>query len=119
MPVKKVAPGLLVSIIFLFATAPLAFAHARLLSSTPPAGGTARGPSVVITLKFDSRVDSARSHLALKMPNGKIQSLKIMPAGASELDARSKLAPGKYTIRWQALSVDGHITRGEIPFIVR
>jgi methionine-rich copper-binding protein CopC len=53
------------------------------------------------------------------MPNGKIQSLKIMPAGASELDARSKLAPGKYTIRWQALSVDGHITRGEIPFIVR
>jgi methionine-rich copper-binding protein CopC len=27
-------------------------------------------------------------------------------------------APGKYRIRWQVLALDGHITRGDIPFIV-
>jgi len=35
------------------------------------------------------------------------------------LSARAQqLAPGKYTLRWQALAVDGHITRGEVPFTV-
>ena len=26
------------------------------------------------------------------------------------------LAPGAYRLRWQVLAVDGHITRGDIPF---
>jgi len=29
------------------------------------------------------------------------------------------LKPGEYQLRWQVLAVDGHITRGEIPFTVR
>ncbi len=105
--------------IFSFGFSPTAFAHARLVSSTPAAGGTAHGPTIAITLKFDSRVDGARSHLALMMPNGNIKPLTIVADGASELDSHSTLSPGKYTIRWQALSTDGHITRGEIPFVVR
>jgi hypothetical protein len=28
------------------------------------------------------------------------------------------IAPGDYKLKWQVLSVDGHITRGEIPFHV-
>jgi copper resistance protein C len=96
----------------------LAFAHAHLLSSTPQADETVNGPAVAIDLKFNSRVDSARSHLDLVMPDGKIQPLAISAPGDAELGAQTKLAPGKYTIHWQALSIDGHITRGEIPFIV-
>jgi hypothetical protein len=119
MPVKKAAVAALVCACCLFGFSATAFAHARLISSTPAAGGTAHGPSVAIMLKFDSRVDGARSHLALMMPNGNIKPLKIVADGASELDAHSTLSPGKYTIRWQALSTDGHITRGEIPFVVR
>ena len=116
---KKVAVAALVCACCLFGFSATAFAHARLISSTPAAGGTAHGHSVAIMLKFDSRVDGARSHLALMMPNGNIKPLKIVADGASELDAHSTLSPGKYTIRWQALSTDGHITRGEIPFVVR
>ncbi|MFI4981818.1 MAG: copper resistance protein CopC, partial [Nevskiales bacterium] len=26
--------------------------------------------------------------------------------------------PGAYVVRWQVLSVDGHITRGDVPFTV-
>jgi methionine-rich copper-binding protein CopC len=29
------------------------------------------------------------------------------------------LAPGSYTLRWQALSSDGHITHGQIAFTVK
>ena len=119
MPVKKAAVVALVCACFVFGFSPAAFAHARLVSSTPAAGSTAHGPGVAITLRFDSRVDGARSHLALMMPDGKIKPLKIVSDGASELDAHSTLPPGRYTIRWQALSTDGHITRGEIPFAVR
>jgi hypothetical protein len=34
---------------------------------------------------------------------------------AGEADA---LAPGDYVLHWQVLAVDGHITRGDIPFRV-
>ena len=28
------------------------------------------------------------------------------------------LSPGAYVLRWQVLAIDGHITRGDIPFVV-
>jgi len=37
----------------------------------------------------------------------------------NNLNAHATLKPGSYTLRWQALAPDGHITRGEIPFTVR
>ena len=26
--------------------------------------------------------------------------------------------PGRYVVRWQVLAIDGHITRGDVPFTV-
>jgi copper resistance protein C len=117
--VRKIALNTLVCLIALFGMSRMAFAHAHLVSSTPAAGRSVRGPMVAIDLKFDSRVDSMRSHLDLMMPNGKIMPLTIRAIGAAELGSQARLAPGKYAIRWLALSTDGHITRGEIPFTVR
>jgi methionine-rich copper-binding protein CopC len=34
------------------------------------------------------------------------------------LEANVTLAPGAYTLHWQVLAVDGHITRGNVPFTV-
>jgi methionine-rich copper-binding protein CopC len=31
----------------------------------------------------------------------------------------SGLAPGQYRLRWQVLAIDGHLTRGDIPFTVK
>jgi methionine-rich copper-binding protein CopC len=67
------------------------------------------------------RVDAARSRLELLMPDA---STIPLPAGeqpspdtlASKL---SGLKSGAYTIRWQLLAPDGHISRGEIPFTVK
>lgn len=104
----------------LFASSQLAFAHAVLVSSTPKIHGTVHGPDIDVDLKFNSRVDGPRSSLSLVLPSGTVQALPLLKQAApDELSARAQqLAPGKYILRWQALAVDGHITRGEVPFTV-
>ena len=98
-----------------------ASAHAIIVSSEPAAGAAvAKEDTVAIRLRFNSRIDHARSRLKLLAPDGAEQAL-TMPAGApaDELDAEAKaLSPGAWRLQWQVLSVDGHITRGEIPFTV-
>jgi copper resistance protein C len=108
------------SLVTLFALSPLALAHAILVASTPAARTTLRGPGVAVDLKFNSRVDGKRSRLVLVFPNGATQVLALVKQPApEELAARAELEPGAYTLRWQAVAADGHITRGEIPFKVQ
>jgi hypothetical protein len=99
----------------------IAFAHAVLVASTPSAHGSVKGPDVAIRLKFNSRIDGAHSRLYLVDSAGKVQTLVLTPQAAPDaLAAESiKLGSGAYTIRWQALAADGHITRGEIAFTVQ
>jgi copper resistance protein C len=97
------------------------FAHAVLVTSTPKAESTVNGPDLDIVLKYDSRVDAARSSLSLLAPDGKVKELTVGGQSAPEfLSAKAAgLAKGAYVLRWTALSSDGHITRGEIAFRVR
>ena len=46
--------------------------------------------------------------------------LKIAPDGPPNLlETTTNLeTPGAYVVRWQVLAVDGHITRGDVPFTV-
>lgn len=96
-------------------------AHAVLVASTPAAHETVKGPDVAIHLRFNSRIDGLRSRLLLADAAGKVRTLTLTPQKAPDtLDVESqKLSAGAYTIRWQALAADGHITRGEVPFMVR
>jgi copper resistance protein C len=97
----------------------LAFAHAVLMSSTPKAHETVHGPSLDIDLKFNSRVDGVRSSLSIVSADGSAKPLSLSKqVEPNELIARAQLPAGNYTLRWQALAVDGHITRGQIPFTV-
>ena len=76
------------------------------------------GPAT-INLKFNSKVDHARSRIALRA-NGAEATLPIDPASAADSVAvKAMLAPGDYVVRWQVLAVDGHITRGDVPFSVQ
>jgi methionine-rich copper-binding protein CopC len=98
----------------------VALAHAMLVSSTPAANATVHAGDAAIELRFNSRVDGARSMLMLVKPDGSTEKLTLdKQHGATMLNAHAALKPGKYTIRWQALAPDGHITRGEIPFTVQ
>ena len=96
----------------------MASAHAILLDSQPAARGMAPPGPARIVLRFNSRVDHARSRLALR-GGGQEQVLPVSPAGAADvLEAPADLLPGDWVLRWQVLAVDGHITRGDVPFRV-
>ena len=95
-------------------------AHAIVLDSVPAPGDAVPGPALEVMIQFNSRVDAARSQLVLERPDGSAAPLAILPQRSEDrLEAAvESLAPGDYTLIWQVLSVDGHITRGILPFSV-
>jgi methionine-rich copper-binding protein CopC len=94
-------------------------AHAIIVAAVPGPGEQVKGPDVPVELHFNSRIDRERSRLSLLRSSGKPE---IVPLAASAPDTLAGklqgLPPGSYHLRWQVLGVDGHITRGDIPFAV-
>jgi methionine-rich copper-binding protein CopC len=103
------------------AIATLAFGHAVLVEATPAANATVPGPDIMIQLRFNSRIDAARSRIDLVLPD---QSLRMAPLERQSSPATlsshiTGAGSGAYRLRWQVLAADGHITRGEVPFQVK
>jgi methionine-rich copper-binding protein CopC len=98
-----------------------ALAHAILVSSQPAINSTVSGPEVAVLLKYSSRVDLEHSTLTLLDPNGKVEKITINsePSPGSLSAKLTGLVKGAYVLRWQILAMDGHITRGTIPFQVK
>ena len=103
------------------AVAPVAAAaHAIVIASKPAVDAVVSGTSVPIELRYNSRIDQQRSRLTLVRPDGTSATLPLGAETAPDLltTSASGLAPGAYRLHWQVLSIDGHITRGDIPFTV-
>ncbi len=100
-----------------------ASAHAIVTASEPAAGAVLDALPARISVQFNSRIDPERSRLTLIGPDGASQALDITHSnGLARLEApapASRLAPGAWRLRWQVLAMDGHITRGDIPFTIR
>ena len=106
---------------FAFA-APAAFAHAQLEKAMPPVGGAVTSPAE-IRLKFSEGVEPHFSGIALTAADG-----AAAPLGAAKVDSgdptmfvapiAKPLAPGVYTVKWSAVSVDTHHTQGDFQFTV-
>jgi hypothetical protein len=98
-----------------------ALAHAVLVSSQPGANNTVSGPEVVVLLKYSSRVDLEHSTLTLLAPDGKVEKVAIKgePSPGLLSAKLTGLVKGAYELRWQVLAVDGHVTRGKVPFQVK
>jgi methionine-rich copper-binding protein CopC len=98
-----------------------ALAHAVLVSSTPQKNSAVSGPDITINLKYNSRVDGARSTLSLLKPDGTVEKIGAPAQVAPDVLSATGhgLAKGAYVLRWQVLATDGHITRGEVPFQVQ
>jgi len=98
-----------------------AYGHAIVISTTPGLRETVRGPDVPIKIRFNSRIDSKRSRLTLLAPDGKQTTLGIVEASSEDslISEAKGLKGGIYLLRWQVLALDGHISRGEVPFRVQ
>jgi copper resistance protein C len=98
--------------------ATVAWGHAILVASSPEANSIVSGPNIDISLKFNVRIDSARSVLRLVNDSRMERTLSLAPGKASNVVSATAtdVTPGKYKLAWQVLASDGHITRGEVPF---
>lgn len=98
-----------------------AVAHAILMESQPASLSTvAPGPARFV-LRFNSRIDRGRSRFELRGP-GVAAPLKLttpQPASPDTVAVDAPMTPGQWMLRWQVLAVDGHITRGDVPFTVK
>ena len=98
------------------------YAHAILVESQPASNARVKGEFLPIVLKFNSRVDQSRSTLVLEGPGQSTRNLKLKEDSSSPEKLLSEITnaqAGFYKVRWQVLSADGHITRGQISFEVQ
>ena len=96
-----------------------AHAHAILIKSDPAIDAAVKAGPIRIELRYNSRIDATRSLLTLRRPDQTQSTLPIEPGKYQDtLAASTDLPQGDYVLRWQVLAIDGHITRGDVPFTV-
>jgi methionine-rich copper-binding protein CopC len=97
-----------------------ALAHAIIVSAIPAAGATVSGPDIDLVFTFNVRVDASRSKLVLTAPDGSTSDIEILANDSPAVLAGhlTGLRAGAYSVRWQVLATDGHITRGDVSFAV-
>lgn len=119
MSIRKLFASAALSLSLACLASPAVHAHAIIVDSSPSVGTEVAGPDVAVTLHYNNRIDKERSRIAV-LAGEHATNLPIDKGGAPDvLTAKATgLAPGAYRIRWQVLALDGHITRGEIPFTV-
>ena len=113
---------MLLSLAALIALTGAAYAHAQLESASPPVGGTGESPAQ-ISITFSEGVEPKFSGVAVSGPGGAVPVGKasVAPGDNKVLVVKvgKKLAPGTYTVKWHAVSVDTHHTQGEFDFTVK
>lgn len=97
-----------------------AHAHAIVIEAEPKAGTSLPPASFAVMIRFNSRIDAARSTLVILDAKRAAIPLTL---DANDLPDRltarvPALEPGAYRFRWQVLALDGHITRGDVPFTI-
>lgn len=108
----------LAALVWLLSAGP-SWAHAILVESLPAIEAQIPPGDIAIRLRFNSRLDRGRSRLTLIRADRSTRILPIAPKGTDDLLlATVPLSPGTYIVRWQVLAIDGHITRGDVPFTV-
>ena len=95
-----------------------AAAHAILVDSTPAPLAHVKAGQLAVDFRYNSRVDAGRSKLVLLHNDDETRITQQDQTSPDHLRADLTLTPGDYTIAWQVLATDGHITRGRVPFTV-
>ncbi len=95
-------------------------AHAVVVKAQPALDQQVAAGPLAIRLEFNSRIDTERSKLELTASDGAKAEVPMDQGGDPNVvtATTAALAAGDYSLRWQVLAIDGHITRGDIPFTV-
>jgi methionine-rich copper-binding protein CopC len=97
-----------------------ALAHAHLDRSMPTAGSTLKDAPQEVTIWFTEAVEPKFSAIEVRDAKGaEVQdgAASGVAGNTAQLRVRLKpLAPGTYTVKWRALSVDTHRSQGDFTF---
>ena len=97
---------------------PPASAHAYPIIVSPPDGAAIKESPREVRIQFTEGVEIAFSQITVKGVKGEVVSqgkLRQLAEDTVAIDLKP-LAPGNYTVEWQVLSVDTHVTEGTLRF---
>jgi methionine-rich copper-binding protein CopC len=99
-----------------------ALTHLHLKASVPAADSTVKNAPSQILLIFSAHPEAALSRVQLMGPDSSAVTTGKPAAGSDSLSLTipisSKLADGRYTVRWRAAGRDGHPAAGDFAFTV-
>jgi copper transport protein len=111
--------ALLIAALTVLALPANAFAHATLLRTSPAFAQKLQASPHTVTLSFDQYVERVPYAIRLYSVHGELPVPKIRNEGRRLVATVPNLKTGGYTIRWHALSGDGHVVSGVFTFGVR
>jgi methionine-rich copper-binding protein CopC len=100
-----------------------ALAHAVLVKSVPAARATLAEPPTRVELWFNERLEPAYSRASVRNEAG--TQVDLRDVAVSTDDPRQLavslpvLVPGRYTVSFRVLSVDGHVVESKLTFTVK
>jgi copper resistance protein C len=101
---------------------PIILAHAIVVRRSPPEGGVAAGNIGKVDVWYDAGIRDSLAALAVVRDGGERvdkRDAAIDSADPAHVSVSvNPLTPGKYTVRYRALSADGHLVSGAWDFEV-
>ena len=101
----------------------LALAHAVLVKSVPAQRAALAEPPPRVELWFNERLEPAYSKASVTNEAGTQVDLRDVAVSAQDPRRLSlslpALAPGRYTVSFRVLSVDGHVVESKLSFTVK
>ena len=124
-PVRRIAAGLAVAAVVIFAIAAPAAAHDQLVSSSPSADEQLESPPESITMTFSGDLlvlDESLTGAVVLVVDASGRDWVSGDVTVAGRTVTAPLAPGMptagYQVRWQVVSEDGHPIAGVVPFTV-
>ncbi|MHB8647337.1 MAG: copper resistance CopC family protein, partial [Thermomicrobiales bacterium] len=119
--IASLASALIVALTGLMIVSASVSAHVALVAATPVPGSTVGQPPVMIRIRFDQIPDPKFNDITLLDTSGMRVAGGSATENASdpavvEVVVKARLAPGLYTVAWQILAPDGHLTKGNYSF---
>src|SRR6185437_2372493 len=101
------------------ASAPSAWAHARIVSTSPGDGAVLASPPPRVTIRFDDTIRVLSGTTVVGNADKRsVTAGKPATSGRVVTIPLRKLHDGDYTVRWRVLSDDGHTVEGVFAFAV-
>ena len=112
--------SLLLGLFVICTATPPVWAHAYPAVSVPINGATLKEPPSEVRIQFTEAIEMAFSAVTVVGPNKEVFSQGKLRKLADDTVAISlkPLLAGNYTVEWQVLSVDTHVTEGVLRFTI-